>query len=297
MFNQIQQGSSFLFSLIIFVVIQLSTSQELFVRRNGIFQPVRLGDIRRAPEKKPVETNQSFNNLPKAHGMKKKNINPEISRSPPQMQMMMNGLDPLGLFSLPSLHSTSVDPMVLNGIPSLHNLFPMMHNPIGMPTEPKLSSNLIRRKPIIKSTKQFQVNDGMPRAKGLKEEIQRPPVATVHEEMIPPVTLAPFTLHTFPTMPTISLPTISLPTISLPTISMPTFPPFTLPPSFEQLAAGYTKKAKKRRKKIKRKPKMKQEEVETSEKPEKSVPPNYENVKDADLLENPLPKEENNIKK
>ena len=58
-------------------------------------------------------------------------------------------------------------------------------------------------------------------------------------------------------------PVVTLPT--LPTlIPIPTFPPFTLPPSFDQMAAGYTKK--KRRRKLRRKaPKVFSKKVRTEE--------------------------------
>ncbi|KAE9549829.1 hypothetical protein FO519_006963 [Halicephalobus sp. NKZ332] len=205
---------------------------DRLVGLNGDSQNSRYVEIRRSPSRtQKVDDAPSFSNLPKAHG-----ISSDVPESNTATEIRHAPQSPQGAgFSSPFAS-------LIPGMPSVSSLFspfpmmlpPMLHQPIPQPSQ------------VQHILYQPNVINGLPLVSGLHAQTPAPKHELRTDIQTLSATQAP--VITLPTLPTL--------------IPMPTFPPFTLPPSFDKMAAGYTKK--KRRRKLRRKaPKM------TSESPQK----------------------------
>ena len=213
---------------------------KVLFQLNGDSQNSRYVEIRRSPGRsRKVDDAPSLDSLPKAHGISsgvpQPNTANEVRRAP-------QGPQGVGF-------SSPFAPLI-PGMPSVSNLFspfPMMlpqpqmfHQPVPQPSQMQHIGYQQSAVPTI-------IN-GLPSVSGFASPTPAPRQELPTEIQTLSATLSP--MVTLPTLPTL--------------IPMPTFPPFTLPPSFDKMAAGYTKK--KRRRKLRRKaPKVSSEKVKNEE--------------------------------
>uniref|UniRef100_A0A7E4VXQ3 Pollen-specific leucine-rich repeat extensin-like protein 3 n=1 Tax=Panagrellus redivivus TaxID=6233 RepID=A0A7E4VXQ3_PANRE len=200
---------------------------------NSASQNSRYVEIRRSPKPR-VASFVSESDLPQAHGIRKSSDvrrAPPTNKQPPQQQPQQQQQPAYGQY--PSGYGLPPPPS-----PLMHPLMPFYHlHPQHMhPFAPSPYSQLFQ-----------QYSSQLPPSNS--------PSAT------PPTPIA--IASTPATLSATLNPLFTLPT--LPTMAMPTFPPFTLPPSFDQMAAGYTKKKKKSRKSRRKAPKPTPSERESSE--------------------------------